>query len=49
MVAVRDNQDRDLLGDNRGVICERPRAESRSPAEPAFGVVEEETLTAGMA
>jgi hypothetical protein len=27
MVAVRDNEDRDLLGDDRYVICERPRAE----------------------
>src|SRR5436190_17106255 len=26
MVAVRDDQDRDMLGDDCGVICERPRA-----------------------
>jgi hypothetical protein len=27
MVAVRDDEDRDLLGDDCGAICERPRAE----------------------
>jgi hypothetical protein len=27
MVAVRDDQDRDLLGDGGSVVCERPNAE----------------------
>ena len=27
MVAVRDDEDRDLLGDDCGVICERPCAD----------------------